>query len=151
MGRNVIIFDLDGTLADGSMRLHLLPKEEDRGNDKAWEVFNTACDSDFPIWQTCDIMQALYLSGIYDIVILTGRGSVARKKTEEWLQQWDINYDALYMRPIGDCRPDYEFKEELIRTMLGIENVIACFDDSPSVVKHFRNMGLTVYQVCDYE
>lgn len=39
--KDIVIFDLDGTLADGTHRLHLLPK--DNYNETwAWKPFNMA-------------------------------------------------------------------------------------------------------------
>ena len=71
MNRNICIFDLDGTLSDGTHRLHLLPKK-DLHLTESWSEFNGASIGDSPIQSTIDVANALYRSGM-TVIILTGR------------------------------------------------------------------------------
>lgn len=144
------IFDLDGTLACGKHRLHLLPTK-DLHITESWIEFNKACKNDNPIIDTIHLMNDLYNCGVerHRVTILTGRSDDALTETVEWLALNGCMYDDLVMRSKKDNRKDIIIKEEFLRD-LGLGNVIACWDDSPEVIKHFRSLGLTTYQVCDH-
>nr|UVX49284.1 MAG: acid phosphatase [Bacteriophage sp.] len=139
---------MDGTLADGRWRLHLLPTPERRHLDEAWAEFNLAGADDPPFQDTIDIVNSLSLT--YRIIILTGRGAVAREVTEQWLDDHGVVYDKLIMREIGDCRKDTDFKRAQLED-IGIENIVCAFDDLPHIVDFMREMGITVYEVTRYE
>lgn len=143
--KDTVIFDLDGTLADLTPRLHLMPTEDLHLTD-SWSEFNKACADDLPIPDTIKICNAMHAGG-YEVIILTGRSSVAWRETEDWLKDNGVNYSFLVMRSHSDNRKDFIIKEEFLRDTVGLEHIIAAWDDSPSVVAHFRSMGITTYQV----
>lgn len=146
--KNVIIWDLDGTLSDGTHRIHLLPTK-DYGNTKSWEAFNLASGDDTPFQDNIDLMNSLRYCG-FDIVILTGRSDIAREITEKWLDDHGCHYDALIMRPFDDHRRDIDFKREELEA-IGIDNILCAFDDAEHVVKFMRSLGITCHQVTHYE
>jgi FMN phosphatase YigB (HAD superfamily) len=146
--KDTVVVDLDGTLADGRWRLHLLPTPERRHLDEAWAEFNLAGADDPPFQDTIDIVNSLSLT--YRIIILTGRGAVAREVTEQWLDDHGVVYDKLIMREIGDCRKDTDFKRAQLED-IGIENIVCAFDDLPHIVDFMRELGITVYEVTRYE
>ena len=146
--KDTVVVDLDGTLADGRWRLHLLPTPERRHLDEAWAEFNLAGADDPPFQDTIDIVNSLSLT--YRIIILTGRGAVAREVTEQWLDDHGVVYDKLIMREIGDCRKDTDFKHAQLED-IGIENIVCAFDDLPHIVDFMRGLGITVYEVTRYE
>lgn len=145
--KHIVVFDLDGTLSDGSNRVHLIPKPEDRGIDKAWIECSLAAIDDAVIADNVQLLRTLAIC--YDIVILTGRGMVAQDITIKWLKENFIPYDRLIMRPIGDCRPDAEFKEAMLRD-IGIGEILCCFDDLEHVANHIRSLGITCHLVTNY-
>lgn len=148
MNRNICIFDLDGTLSNGNHRLHLLPKK-DLHLAESWTAFNMAAGGDAPITDTIRVMKAMRAAG-FIVIILTGRSDEAREITEKWLvQNGASHYDLLIMRSASDNRKDTVIKEEILRK-IGIERIVAAWDDSPTVIAHFRSLGITTYQVCDY-
>lgn len=144
---SIVIFDYDGTLSDGTHRLHLLPCK-DQHLTSSWILFNAACVGDIPIRNTIDVMNAMYTAGFH-VIILTGRSDGVRNESVQWLKDNGALYHQLEMRKSDDNRKDTVIKEEFLRS-LGLEKIVACWDDSPSVIAHFRSLGLTVYQVCDY-
>lgn len=144
--KKYVIMDLDGTLACGKHRLHLLP-QKDHNLTESWIEFNMACVNDAPIKDTIEICNSLQKD--YIVIILTGRSDHAGDETKTWLEINRVNYDELVMRKSTDNRKDTVIKEEFLRT-LGLDNILCLFDDSPEVIKHMRSLGLTVYQVCDY-
>ena len=148
MNKNICIFDLDDTLSNGNHRLHLLPKK-DLHLTESRTAFNMAAVGDAPITDTIRVMKAMRAAG-FIVIILTGRSDEAREITEKWLvQNGASHYDLLIMRSASDNRKDTVIKEEILRK-IGIERIVAAWDDSPTVIAHFRSLGITTYQVCDY-
>lgn len=90
------------------------------------------------------------LSEKYPVILLSGRDSVCRDETIQWLTKHNIQYHALYMRPEGDMRKDNVVKRELfdnhIRDRYAVEFVL---DDRNQVVDMWRSMGLKCYQVAE--
>lgn len=146
-GRWIAIVDFDGTLSDGTHRLHLMPTK-DLHLTESWHEFNAAAKYDPPIQNTIDIINGLWLAG-FNVIILTGRSDGVFADSYQWLEDNGVIYDHLIMRRREDNRKDTVIKEEALRA-IGLENITACFDDSPKVIEHMRGLGLTVYQVCDY-
>ncbi|EIF8777982.1 hypothetical protein H1Y97_004905 [Escherichia coli] len=144
----IVVCDLDGTLSDGSHRLHLLPTENLHLTE-SWSEFNRAAAGDSPIKSTIAVINGLWVSG-FAIVILTGRSDEVRYETCKWLNENGVKFDEIIMRRQEDNRKDTVIKEEALRA-IGLDNIVCAFDDSPNVVKHFRSLGITTYQVTEYD
>jgi hypothetical protein len=139
------IFDIDGTLADATHRLHhILGKEK-----KDWDAWDAETDGDAPIVPIIGILQALYDHG-HEIMLLTGRNERVRKPTEKWLKDHNIKYHNLIMRPHGDYRDDTIVKLEKLEEFLR-ENPTkyphTIFEDRRRLVVAFREAGYHVCQV----
>lgn len=145
--KRVVIFDLDGTLADGRHRLHLLPKQ-DYHLTESWTEFNLAAKDDLPLWDNIELCNTL--AQRYHLIILSGRSDVAREITKEWLTQHQVQYHELVMRKQSDNRKDTEIKEEFLRTV-GFDRIMCAFDDLPHVAYHLRGLGLTCHLVTHYD
>jgi len=87
------------------------------------------------------------------IVIVSARNDKNRAVTEQWLAKYGIHYDALYMRPDGDYRPDNVFKQELLDNIRkGGEDLIErVYDDRNQVVDMWRANGIDCIQVVPRE
>ena len=99
-----------------------------------------------------EVVRALGTPGVQRkparIVVMSGRDSVCREETEEWLSRNRIGYDVLVMRPEGDKRKDSVVKHELFCAHVAPHfNVIGVFDDRDQVVRMWREIGLTCFQV----
>lgn len=145
-GGKAVVWDLDGTLADGQHRLHLLPAFEDRGNTHAWTAFNMASDKDLPIQDNIDLCNILGMT--HRIIILTGRSAVAKDVTTKWLDDHGVNYDHLIMRGEDDHRVDVDFKESILKPMSS--HILCAFDDLEHVAEHIRSLGITCHLVTKY-
>lgn len=143
----VYCFDYDGTLSDGSHRLHKLPTK-DLHLTESWADFNRMSEYDEPIESTIQVMNSLYDSGAY-IIILTGRSDDVCDVSTQWLHDAGAKYNVMIMRQESDNRKDTIIKEEFLR-YIGLHRITAAWDDSPNVVAHLRSIGITTYQVCDY-
>lgn len=130
----VIMVDIDGTLA----------KMNGRGPFDWHRV-----GEDLPIHHMIDLVK-LYDGMGYLIILMSGRDSVCRKETVDWLEKYNVPYDYLHMRPEGDMRKDSIVKHELFWTHVGpFFAVDIVFDDRNQVVKMWRQIGLICYQVAE--
>ena len=135
------IFDIDGTLADGSHRLHHIQK-----TPKDWEAYLLATPEDKVIEDVKEILNILL--PIDDIILCSGRSEVVRTETENWLAKHSIDYHALFMRKARDHRPDYMIKEQIYwRDIEPNWTIKGVFDDRNQVVSMWRRLGLRCYQV----
>lgn len=135
------VFDIDGTLSNPEHRRHLVEKVP-----KDWDAFFAAVIDDKPIVPV--IMMAGLLGNECPLVLVSGRSSVCREATVEWLRVHSIVYNALYMRKEGDRRADALIKQEILQQMRldGWEPWMA-FDDRDRVVKMWRENGVPCAQV----
>ncbi len=132
-----IIFDLDGTLADCTHRVPLIPD---------WDAFFAACDKDKPIWAIIDVYNALFDHDAWDIHIWSGRRDSEREKTVHWIERHHIHSPGvLKMRPAGDDRSDAELKSQWLDEAEFVPMLI--FEDRASVVQMYRDRGIRVAQV----
>jgi phosphoglycolate phosphatase-like HAD superfamily hydrolase len=134
------IFDIDGTLADLSHRLHHIT-----GETKDWDAFFAACERDAPIEHMCDVARTLLTHST--IVFASGRSDAVRSQTETWLADRRL-YGAVYMRRAGDHRHDDIVKGELIDRIIadGFEPILV-FEDRQRVVDMIRKRGIPCAQV----
>lgn len=137
------LFDIDGTLADLTHRLHHIQK-----HPKDWDSFFDECANDAPIAHVLDLASAL--SNSTTLVFVSGRSDRARKATEAWLVKQGLKDYPLYMRKDGDHRPDHQVKGELLERIRadGWEPIMA-FDDRNQVVQMWRAKGIPCAQVAD--
>lgn len=140
------IFDIDGTLADNSHRLHLV----DHTNYTAtppqnWDEFKRLASDDPPVADIVELARTLHTAG-FAIVCCTGRSQDQYTQTQEWLKKWGIPCDALYMRTNGDYREDVVVKRELLAQIRKKFKPWIVVDDRQSVVDMWRAEGLTCLQ-----
>jgi hypothetical protein len=142
--KKVVIFDIDGTLADIRHRRPLLNNQKPN-----WQAFNAAMGDDLPNRPIVDLYRTLWDSDKYNLVLVSGRSDDHRYITEQWLTWNLIPFSTLLMRKSGDFRPDVDIKQELlnkIRTEIG--EILFTVDDRQAVVDMWRRNGITCLQ-CD--
>jgi hypothetical protein len=84
------------------------------------------------------------------ILIVSGRDSVCRPETIQWLEDNDIPYDKLFMRMTGDSRADDIIKEEIIDcNLLPNYNIKLWVDDRLKVCRMIHRKGLPLLRVGD--
>ncbi|MDE2098930.1 MAG: hypothetical protein KGL39_16875 [Patescibacteria group bacterium] len=140
------IFDLDGTLADCTHRLHHIQK-----NPKDWDAFNAGCYSDMLIEHVAHVFHALTENDC-DVEIWTARNESTRQATEDWIGD-NLVYppkDYLkHMRPDSDHRHDDILKEEWLHLMSQKDRarLAGVFEDRSRVVEMWRRNGVPCFQV----
>ena len=82
---------------------------------------------------------------------MSGRTEGCRADTEQWLKNWGVPYDALFMRDIDDKRPDDVVKFDLyMKNVVDHYDVKKVYDDRDQVVFMWRKLlGLKVFQVAE--
>jgi predicted kinase len=138
-----IIFDIDGTLANVSHRLHHL---DDQTIDRAeqWKRFFAAQSDDTCHDAVAEIARAFARTDTM-IVVVSARPETHAQDTKNWLLAIaGITFDRLYMREEGDFRPDHQVKADILQQILddGIEPFLV-IDDRPEVVEMWRSHGIT--------
>src|ERR1700691_3690564 len=141
----IYIFDIDGTIADISHRLHFI-----QNKPADWRSFFAACPDDEPIPEVIQVAKSL--GGVAHIILLSGRSDEVRKQTLDWLNELQIPCSCLYMREEGDHREDSVIKSEMLDDVIKQwpdEQIMGVFEDRKQVVDMYRAKGLRVFQVAD--
>ncbi len=146
---DIIIFDLDGTIALIDKRRELSTKKDYKID---WDIFfdpkNIKLDK--PNYPVIELLKLLKSKG-FKIFILSGRLNTTKEATLEWLHKNDIEFDQIKMRKNtikGKYISDVELKEKWM-TEIGKENIFCVFDDRNALVEMWRRNGLTCFQVAD--
>jgi hypothetical protein len=130
-----VLVDIDGTVAllDGRSPYDMTRVGEDRPNEPVIAA-----------------VRAMHAAG-HEIVFCSGRSDDCRETTEAWLAEHvDVPYRGLFMREFGDQRRDSVVKAEIFEKEIRSRyHVIGVFDDRRQVVRMWRALGLTVFQVAD--
>jgi predicted kinase len=95
-------------------------------------------------------VRAMHAAG-HEVVFCSGRSDDARDATAAWLDEHvGVPYAGLFMREHGDQRRDSVVKAEIFdKEIRSRYHVIGVFDDRQQVVRMWRSLGLTVYQVAE--
>ena len=142
-----VIFDIDGTIADCTHRLHMI-----EGDKKEWEKFFFACVDDKPIYRILMLLDYLVTDvGSSNFIFCTSRPERTRKETVEWILTHTgfrmLSKDKLLMRGDNDRRPDTIVKPELLeKAGLTPDKVLFIVEDRTKVVNKLRELGYTVLQ-----
>lgn len=168
----MIIFDLDGTLANVDHRRYLVDASQDlnylkdcckpekycnvhtgRPFKPNWDKFHAECVNDILNVPISNVFHAMVYA--YDhnhVQIWSGRSDIVEKETREWLERKLVYFSifdiVLRMRAHGDNTPDDILKETWLRELQadGV-NVMMAFDDRQKVVDMWRRNGIVCAQV----
>ena len=144
--KDIVIFDLDGTLADVTHRRHFVEKPDKVDAD--WRAFYAACTEDDVNRPVAEAFDALRDCGHYEVWIVSGRSDEVREATEQWLFVNDLEPHKLLMRSARDHQPDTKLKKAWLDDgTIPKGRVLCVFDDRDSVVAMWRAEGLACFQV----
>ena len=125
-----ILVDIDGTVASKGDRL----------------IYDyTKVSVDTPRSVVIDMVNAFANATGTQIIFLSGRDSVCRDDTIEWLKTYvtDDEEPMLYMRDIDDRRPDATIKEEILWNHIADHwNIVASFDDRPVMIRKWHTLKI---------
>jgi predicted kinase len=130
-----VLVDIDGTVAlfNGRSPYDMSRVGEDRPNAPVIAA-----------------VRAMHAAG-HEIVFCSGRSDDCRETTQAWLAEHvAVPYRALFMRVFGDQRRDSVVKAEIFEKEIRSRyHVVGVFDDRNQVVRMWRSLGLTVFQVAE--
>jgi hypothetical protein len=146
----IYIFDIDGTIADITHRLHFIKQDK-----PDWAAFFANCAYDKPIPDMIEL--AWKLAETSEIICVSGRSDECRESTVAWLKlhKWPASSRKIYMRKAGDHRVDSIVKAELLDELIADWKVpthfqiAGIFEDRKQVVDMYRSKGLRVFQVAE--
>lgn len=161
MKKQIVIFDIDGTLTKVGSRL-----AEIQGEKKDWVKFYQRCGEDDPNQKILNLAQSLQEDENYEVIFLTGRAKYegVEEATMIWLRSYGLKikdygfghrgFSGLIMRKANDRRPDTVVKPELLDKWLSHfdktkEDVDIIFEDRNSMVNTWRQLGFTCAQVAE--
>ena len=140
MKPDVYLCDLDGTLCNVSHRRQYVATKP-----RNWDAWNAGLVNDKPNLAVLGIITSL--TYYYPLIFVSGRSDDYRKQTEEWLEKYDISYNALYMRKYKDHRDDVIVKGELADEIEKEYNILGVFDDRKKVIDMWLSRGIFVFDV----
>ncbi len=138
----VIIYDLDGTIADDSHRKHHV-----LGEKKDFAAYRSLMKNDKPNWPVIEQMVKDSQGGA-DIVILTAREDDLVMMTLRQLHKFQITeyISSMFMRPTGYYVPGHQFKEETLHLMVREGFVVtAIVDDDVKVREMAAGYNLVTF------
>lgn len=144
-----VIFDIDGTLADITHRVHL-------AQAKKFNEFFDAMVDDVPNGPIVALLNGILNTGSLDtysqVIYCTGRPEKYRSVTQSFINdiQGYSRDCPLLMRPNKQRSvPDYEIKQGMLDGILNHvskENILYAVDDRQQVVDMWRSNGITCLQ-----
>ena len=149
--KDVVIFDLDGTLALIDDRRALATKDNGKMD---WDVFFDPANIslDLPNHPVIQMAQTLHKQGL-KIVIFSGRSKATKDATAKWLDDNKVPFNVMKMRPTGHpwaFMPDDKLKKHWLDDIFAgdqKDRILCIFDDRDKVVNMWRDNGLTCFQV----
>ena len=149
MKKNIIIFDLDGTIALIDKRRDLARKPNGKIDFKILHnPSNIRLDIPNP---PVVKMAQMFADDGFKIVIFSGRSDKTATATLSWLSENEVPFNKLVMRPHDTMGfvPDEVLKKDMLDKHLDINDIFMVVDDRQKVVDMWRNLGLTVFQVAE--
>lgn len=142
--RNIVIVDVDGTIANGEHREHFL--HVPLGQRKDWDSYFEAMIGDAPVIPIINWVNELAKD--HTICIVSGRPDTYQHETVKWLDEVaHIHYDHIFMRRGSDKRPDVDVKSDILHK-LPKDKILMAIDDRPSVINGcWRKNGIMVIPV----
>lgn len=142
MGKQYVIFDLDGTLINIESVAHLAQARE-------WEEFADATMACPPFEAMTSYARSIQKLNTIGVIICTAKPERLRAKTLNWLSMQGIIPDALLMRPAHDYRSSPELKLALMEGHLGDQwkrQILFAVEDRDKVVDAWRAAGVACLQ-----
>lgn len=145
----IIVCDIDGVVADNSHRLKHLEADPVTGK-KNWKAYYDALPEDQLIGVVGQVLEQL--AGFSDernkLIFATGRPEAHRKATKRLLDQMDVRYEEILMRPDDDFSTNPELKREWIRHIEEkYGSIDLVFEDDPRSVAMWREHATIVFEV----
>tara|TARA_X000000950_G_C13797712_1_gene612128 strand:+ start:702 stop:1133 length:432 start_codon:yes stop_codon:yes gene_type:complete len=138
--KNIILCDIDGTVANNDHRQHFLEGKKD------WEGFFSELSNDLPITSVIEKINDHHKDG-HEIVFLTGRPQRYRYSTTLWLSEY-FNFDfRLLMRPDNDQKNKIEVKRKIFLEELSAEKILYVYENDLELISMWKEFNLNTVDV----
>lgn len=139
MLRDVVVCDLDSTIADTRHRWEFVPTPE---NGLTWTDYATRCGADSVIEPIAALVRLLAQN--HDIYFLSGRPVVVIEETAEWLIRNRLPTDGIFLAPHEHPSQDAvrNFKTGTLARILEHRNVVLAIEDWPSIAADYEALGV---------
>lgn len=123
-----MLVDVDGVIADGEHRQHLLD-----GPKKRWQDFFRASPDDPPLLPAITMLDLIGEDTV--VILVTARPESIHDETVAWLLEFDVRWDLLVMRGRRDHGPSPEMKRLAVEELrsAGFDPVLAIDDDQRNI------------------
>lgn len=139
----VIVFDIDGTLADSSGLRSPYDYSKVGGDRVIRATSEVALALENRYWDLSGVDET-----VSSVVFVSGRDEECRAETLHWIQSFYHANVELYMRAHGDDRHDAVVKREILeRDLIPRYHVLGAFDDRIRVTDFWRSSGIFVFDV----
>lgn len=138
----IVVCDIDGTVADLTHRLQYA-----KGDTKDWKKFFSLLSEDTALMDVYNSARLLAEENDAALVFVSARPEDYRRETVQWLRDNGMNFDYLVMRRKGDKRQDTDVKSDIYNRYLKQYSIVRVFDDRPSVIRMWQELGLEVEDV----
>lgn len=128
--KKLVLFDIDGVLADDSHRVHF-------ALNKQWDDYFGRIHLDTPLVEGIDIAQMYGYRPDVEVQYLTGRRIDLYEKTKNWLIQHELpNPERITMRGFAHRDILSKFKVGVLKNAIegGYYSSILLYEDDPAVV-----------------
>lgn len=139
MQKDVVVFDLDGTLFDESHRAYLREQKD-------WDQYFSKVDEDPIIECIAEIAREKKSQG-YELWIVSGRHISCLEKTKAALAKNNIEYDHIKLRGEQNFVPDYVIKPSWCKKLIGVGRIKELYDDQDKVIEGFAKVGIKAIDV----
>lgn len=140
--RDLVLFDIGGSLASSTHRSHLLSAEP-----IDWDAYHACCANDAPIEEVLAIYYDHFVAS-RDMWIVSSRSEVVRESTEDWLLAHGVYFNKVLLRPIGDTRAAADVKLRWLHDgTVPRERVLCAYESDPSCVSMYRAEGISCFHV----
>jgi phosphoglycolate phosphatase-like HAD superfamily hydrolase len=152
----LVIFDLDGTLADCGHRMHhIMPKPPvdpvtGKKNKRRYDLFHHACVDDTLIEPVAHFYRTFVADPSVTVVVLSGRDAATLDKTVKWFEDNRLPMpDEMILKQGDQMHPDVEqkrFHADRLEKKYG-KSVTMVFEDRDRVVEMWKARGTFVFNV----
>jgi hypothetical protein len=129
------IVDLDNTISDDAWRHWLIDPEAPDGLHKYHE-YHLHCSGDTVM------NRHIVDEAPCKVFFMTARPEYMRLKTRRWLEDNDLHYDALIMRPNDNEEHSAEMKRKFTLDLLKLFKIEKAYDDRQDIIQMYNSIGV---------
>lgn len=139
---NIILCDIDGTVANNDHRQHFLEGKKD------WDGFFSELVNDLPIHPVISLVKNEKANG-KEIIFLTGRPERYRYSTTLWLKNY-FNFEfKLLMRKDNDQTNKIIVKEEIFNENFCNDEIYCVIDNDEQLLEMWERKGINVISAAE--